>query len=584
MIRFKILGYDYVELPDDFDFTFTFNNSLFSFDRMQLNRSGEFPIPVTPKNEALFGFAGDPGKSGFFVRQKMAAELHYSGGKIRGTLSVGKRTGSSYSAIFVWGELERLMTIKNAGVLNNYFPPGDFLPTNSAEVTSAYNVDGRLLDYFKFYNYKNGIKDGDKLVTGMNLSPTVSLGYLLSEAADQIGVNIDTSLMGTAFNAVGVVLSGNNYINTLASVTVTGIPATTLNFSGGSDFFQLSTVEFRYYDMDAFISTWRRKKVKVLVAKRDCRVRFESDSPALAPVTGIGTTFLLNTVGQGHFQIIRSGSEFELKKDDYFTIVSWHDYFFNRPSSGAYGTSVNVTFKVYAGDEGYVDLGEPYYLKPNLPDVTMIDLLKTYAALFHCGIKYDVSTNTISFFNYNFDKSAAREIDDIIISVRSVDRSFLDYSRKNRIECKSDDYVAEGDKFTIDYTIQNDSLPAESILFTIPFSEGKRGLNSDVVINDFELTDPFKKVSKIGTLVTASKTSGQVYLKHISKLYENFGIPNLLRDIVLNSTTVVLTVKMDIQTFLSISGESTWKWRGKHYCCVEASHSGSVAELTLVRL
>jgi hypothetical protein len=214
----------------------------------------------------------------------------------------------------------------------------------------------------------------------------------------------------------------------------------------------------------------------------------------------------------------------------------------------------------------------------------MIDLLKTYAGLFHCGIKYTAATNTISFFNYAFDKSAATEIDDIIIDVKSVDRSFLDYARRNRVECKSEDYVGAGDKFVIDYLIQNDSLPVDKTLYTIPFSEGRRGLNSDVIINDFELVDPFKKVAKVGTLVVATKGAGETDLKHISKLYENFSITNLIRGIVFNSTTVVISVKMDVKTFLSLNGEDVFKWRGRHYCCVEASHSGGVSELTLVKI
>jgi hypothetical protein len=584
MIRFKILGYDYVELPDDFDFTFTFNNGLFSFDRMQLNRSGEFAIPVTPRNEALLGFAANPGKSGDFVRQKLAAELHYSGGKIRGTLTVGKKTGGSYSAVFIWGELERLMAIKQSGVLTNSVNFTDSLDTDPGEIGTAYSATGVLTSGFAFYNYLNGVADVDKLVTGNNLSPTVKLSYLLEEAAAAEGVTLDMTTIGAAADAIGVVLAGNNADPALEAVTVTGKPDSTLNFSGGSAFFGLGTVDFKWLDRGAlFFNVWRKQEVKVLVALKDCRVRFEADSINLAAVTGTGATFLTSGVADGSFQFIKESNEFELKEGDYFTIVHRSDYFFDKPVK-AFGATVSVSLKVFAGDAGSVDLGDTYYLKPNLPEVSMIDLLKTYAGLFHCGIKYTAATNTISFFNYAFDKSTATLIDDIIIDVKSVDRSFLDYARRNRVECKSEDYVAPGDKFVIDYLIQNDSLPVDKTLYTIPFSEGRRGLNSDIIINDFELVEPFKKVARVGTLAVATKGAGETKLKHISKLYENFSITNLVRGIVFNSTTVVVSVKMDVKTFLSMDGEDVFKWRGRHYCCVEASHSGGVSELTLVKI
>lgn len=581
MIRFKILGYDYVELPDDFDFTFTFNNSLFSFDRMQLNRSGEFAIPVTPKNEALFGFAADPGKSGLFIRKKLAAELQYSGGKIRGTLTVGNRTGSSYSAIFVWGELQPLMTIKNAGVINNFISFTDSLDTDPGEIVTGYYATGVLPTAFAFYNYQNGVAEADKLVTGNNLSPTVKLSHLLDSAAEGAGITIDKTLLGDAGESIGVVLAGNNTDPTLEAVSISGKPDSTLNFTGGAAFFGLGTIDFRWRAFSGLF--WKKRAVKVLVAKKDCRVRFESDYNTLAPVTGDGRTFLLSTQLPESFQNIKAGAEFELKVGDYFTIVSLQDYFFDRPIQ-PFDTTVSVDIKVFAGDAGTVDLGDTYYLKPNLPDISMIDILKTYAGLFHAGIRYDSATNTISFFNYAFDKSSATVIDDVIIDVKSVDRSFLDYARRNRLECKSEDYVGAGDKLVIDYPIENEGLQADKTLYTIPFSEGRRGENSDVVINDFELVDPFKKLAKVGTLVTSSRVSGQTSLKHITMLYENFSIPNLLKGIVFNSTTVVVSVKMDIKTFLSIAGEMVFKWRGKHYCCIEANHAAGVAELTLIKI
>src|SRR5574344_308358 len=119
MIRFRIVGSGYVELPADFDFTFNYNNGIFAFDKMQLSRSGEFTIPRTPANDLLLGFSHDPSNDGNYIRKSKPAELHYSGGKIDGYLFIGKfTTGSGYSAVFVYGELAGLKRIQELGTID----------------------------------------------------------------------------------------------------------------------------------------------------------------------------------------------------------------------------------------------------------------------------------------------------------------------------------------------------------------------------------------------------------------------------------------------------------------------------------
>ena len=53
MIRFRIVGSGYLELPSDFEFSFSYNNGVFAFENMQLSRSGEFTIPRTPIKDVM---------------------------------------------------------------------------------------------------------------------------------------------------------------------------------------------------------------------------------------------------------------------------------------------------------------------------------------------------------------------------------------------------------------------------------------------------------------------------------------------------------------------------------------------------
>lgn len=576
MIRFRIVGSGYLDLPADFDFSFQYNNSVFAFENMQLSRSGEFITPRTPANDAILEFSHDVAKDGEFIRKRKSAELHAPGIKIPGFLYFGKYSNGGYSTIFVYGELTALKRINESGAISNYIAPTDALTAVASSITSAYFADGLLADKFKFYNYINGISAADKLVTGVNLSPTVKLSYLLSEAATATGLTVDTTTIGAAKDAIGVVLSGNNASPDLTDVTISGAPDNNLSFTGGTGYFNFGTAKMKYKPQGSLF--WKTKEVNVLVAKRDLKVKFNSFN-GVAAATGDGKFYTKNTIYYypDNFSICE---EFPLKQGEYFTVVDLDDFYLWKITS--YSTSVFATIKVYSGDAGTVDVGETYYLKPNLPDITIIDILKIYANLFRCGLIYDSSTNTVSFFNFSFDKSSAMALDDILIEVSEVERSFLDYCQKNKIDFKSEEYVVN--RFSLNYLINNDNLQADKTLYTIPFSDGIQTTDSNVQINDFELVAPFKKTAKQSTLAVASKTNGQTYLKHISMLYRNFSIPDNLTSIIANSTTATFKVRMDAKTFLDISNTDTFKYRGVYFCCIEGKYSNGVANLTLIKI
>jgi len=277
-----------------------------------------------------------------------------------------------------------------------------------------------------------------------------------------------------------------------------------------------------------------------------------------------------------------AGETITVKKGTTIAFAGTADYWFSDYFYQNYQTTVDLSFNIYSGDVDTVDYNETYYLRDNLPDVTLIDLLKVFANIFRCGLDYDAATNTITFFNFDFVKSAATPIDDIMISEPKVERKFLNYARKNTIEFNSEDYVKE--PYQLSYTVNSDLIDAEKTLYKVPFSEGNRGVNSDVEISDFELAAPYKRTCKTPTICVGSKTVGQDYLKHIGYLYENWDIPDNLTAIVQNSTTMVVQVRMNVKDFLSIKNKDTFRYRGKAYCCTGATHSDNSAELTLVRL
>lgn len=573
MIRFKLVGGDYLDLASDFNFTFSYNNTLFAFDNMQVSRSTEFQIPATPKNNMILGFASDPSTDGGWVRTKKQAELHYSGGKIDGFLFFGKYSKGSYSAIFVYGELEALKTAKEKGNLVEYCDFTESLPTVSPTFRSAYSAGGTLPYSFAWYNYKNGTADANRLVGAMNYSPSAKLYTLIARAATKAGINLSIDGVISAINSIALILPTQKKAEAGTSISFAGVPNSTLVVTGAVGYLQSVTKTFKYKPVSSLF--WQRQAVACFECLQDLTIKINTFGMPIYIVTGDGREIIsLNKLA------IEVGQEYSFKKGDYFSLVSTADYFFGQPDDDYDQDIGTMTASVWGASQTEVGIGDTYYLQPNLPEVTLIDLLKTAANLLRMGIDYDVVTNTVSFYNFAFDKSQAIELDSKTIEILSVDRTFLDYARRNIVDFKSEEYVKN--RATIDYKINNDLIAAEKQLFTIPFSEGNFDEQNNVVVQDFDAEN--KKTAKVATIGIASKVSGQTYLKHVSELPKNVVLNTNLERIINESTTIVWVGRMIAGDFLKLKNKNTYKYKGQYYCCIDGTHSDGTATLTLVKI
>lgn len=573
MIRFKLVGGEYLDLASDFNFTFSYNNTLFAFDNMQVSRSTEFQIPATPKNNIILGFASDPSTDGGWARTKKQTELHYSGGKIDGFLFFGKYSKGSYSAIFVYGELSAIKTAKEKGNIVEYCDFTESLPTVSPTFRSAYSAGGTLPYAFAWYNYKNGTADANRLSVAMNYSPSVRFNTLISRAATKAGLTLDVNNVVSAINSIALILPTQKKPATPTSISFSGVPNSTLVVSGAAGYLKSVTKTFKYRPSGNLF--WQRQAVVCFEALQDLTIKINSKSDFTHIVTGDGRTFLDEGISG-----ITIGYEYSFKQGEYFTFVSYYDYILKQPYDDFGRTIGTIGCSVWGASQTEVSIGDTYYLQPNLPEVTFTDLLKTAANLLRMGIDYDVATNTLSFYDFSFDKSQAIELDSKTIEILSVDRTFLDYAQRNYVDFKSEEYVKN--RATINYKINNDLIAAEKQLFTIPFSEGNFDEQNNVVVQDFDAEN--KKISKTATIGIASKVSGQTYLKHVSQLPKNVTLNTNLERIINESTTIVWVGRMIAGDFLKLKNKNTYKYKGQYYCCIDGTHSGGATTLTLVKI
>ena len=573
MIRFKLVGGEYLELPSDFKFSFSYHNTLFAFDNMQVSRSTEFQVPATPKNNLILNFASDPSSDGGWVRARKQAELHYSGGKIDGFLFFGKYSKGNYSAIFVYGELEALKTAREKGNLVEYCDFSESLLTVSPTFRSAYSAGGILAYNFAWYNYKNGIADANRLVGAMNYSPSVKLYTLIARAATKAGINVNIDGVSSSINSIALILPTQKKADVATAISFAGVPNSTLVATGAAGYLQSVTKTFKYKPVSSLF--WQRQAVVCFEALQDLTIKINTFGQPIYIVTGDGREIIsLNKLA------IEVGQEYSFKKGDYFSLVSTADYFFGQPDDDYDQNIGTVTASVWGESQTEVGIGDTYHLQPNLPEVTLIDLLKTAANLLRMGIDYDVATNTVSFYNFAFDKSQAIELDSKTIEILSVDRTFLDYARKNIIDFKSEEYVRNRQQIT--YSINNDLIAEEKILYTIPFSEGNFDEQNNVVVQDFDAEN--KKTAKAATIGVVSKVSGQTYLKHVSEIQDNVVLNENLGRIISESTTIVWVGRMIAGDFLKLKNKNTYKYKGQYYCCIDGTHTDGTATLTLVKI
>lgn len=571
MIRFKITGADFLELKSGTEIQFQYNNSTLAIGNVKLSRSTEFLIPKTPHNESLLLFSSNIAGNGVMMRRKVQAEAHHSsGGYVKGYLSLKSYSKNEYSAIFVYGELEVLKKTLELGNISTYVATTKYIFVNSGTTTvSAQNASGILLNDFDFYRYISDVPTADRFATTINMSPTVKLRYLLGLCATATGINLDSSFDSDPIKGIGILLKGKSGGQPTLDLSVTNSP--------DFEYFTYSGTASSLFDVfDKYIQVENDLVfARCLMALQDTTLYFPNEiANGVLDVNGSVVSFSENNVMK-----IKSGFKYNLKAGDIFFISHSSNYYFGILRL-PFTTTINASFKAYKSiSVEDVQLNSQFTLKDNLPELTFNDLLKTTAGIMLSGLGFDEATNTLSLFDFNYDKANSIAIDDILIEIESVDRTFMDYCRKNEIRFKSEDYVSNDS--SIVYSIDNANLAEKKLIYTIPLNDGIKSGNF-VYIKDFQYQNGWKKTAKTDSLVIASKTSEN--LEHISRIYENFPtiLNSKLKAIIENSTTVKVKLKMYLFQFLAINYRSTFKYRGIHYTVYEASFSGGIVSATLI--
>ena len=568
----------------DTQMAFKWQSSYFSFDDLQISRTQEFTLPRTPRNERIMAFAGEVQQGGQMMMQTLQAVAVVEGIQITGTLVIGEVTPSGYKAVLTYGNLAKLAEIKAASNIGDYLQLSDSIVMDGTLVSPLANLN--------FARYDNGSGS----LTAMRF-PSVSVEYLMQQCEAYFGVNVSGIDAGTlrivlnTLNADGYQI-GSNTVTLGTDGAMTGYDA---------NFFRPTqvTVENEQYQVT--------RTIPALKVTTPVKMRITGDN-TYTPDPFYG--FMYNCLiimfnGSAEWNIFKGqtiDTEVELRDGAVIMFASQRR---GVTAAGAvyyyyddYITSVAKTFTMtLTGVGGTTAWGEMYYLQPNLPQVTYMDLLKSVAAITNKYITYDAATNTIQGVSLDALAAASVNIDARFIAEEKLERKVGKWMQDNVIVYDELEGTGESVRNYTEkhYIVQNTTLEKRKELLKHKFAQGGQTSNTT-------LQQSYPTILRIVSTELKEDTGNQT-----TEALKGFAKPVLaqgntyqlgkqtltlikavksskVQDICDRCTHYVCKVQMPLYEFIGISEQTVYNLKGCDWVVESAEWAKGVARLYLQRV
>lgn len=598
MIRFSIAG-RYLDLPADLSLTLKRTNMLFAFDKIECERSASFNIPATPNNDAIFQLSKMPQAYGSGMRVRYAAQMQASGVTKNGYLYISSADKSAYNAVFVTGELLGLQAIRNAGKVADFFSSiRDFVAFNSG----IYDVTPSSTGY-RWANIRHKSKDGKTY-------PSWRLDRIVNDALAEIGVTwvrptmyvravvgepkLLPSMPFTVSRGISGMWADVTQVYPYNQITTIGADAGIEEILTKENFGALYRRHYRDYDQSNKNITYGGN-IQHFVAQQRIAITFAADFPSdvyigtfygAGAYTGTftfygdrsfgkswdGTQSVTTRTGDplaGRSVTIERGQSFCFIREsdlldytaytgDTTSAIQW--------SEGWQNVRTEVTFdKMTIEGTGDVEDGFRLRFVDNLPDVSIVDLLKVIAALTG-KVLYYTDANGVTFDDLQVNTWDMFDLSGRVLSIGDMKRAFGDYAQENIVKFDSGEGVLGAEELRVTYDIFNANLEAEKVLQTIPFSEG----GSDGVYLYLRAGVDVQTLAD----ADAAKTDNNMLRVGLQK------IP-AIQTLCDASTAVAIKARMSLLEYERITPKTVLYYDGVRYVWTEAQWNKEVATLKL---
>ena len=584
---------------------------LFAFDKIECERSASFDIPATPQNDRIFQLAKWIQAPGTGMRRRYYAQMQASVVTKNGYIYVDAYAKGNYKAIFVTGELLGLQQIRDAGKLADLAIFSDTVAWTAGLVPDLPN---RATDNWNIVKYSQAgspphpswlIKYVVDTIVAANNLPAINIPA--SGHGLRVITGVPQLLKQTDVSFARAIASGN-WVDVTQTypyprITTLGIQSSAGDLSG---LFSLADYDVQYrrhwedYDFQTMQPVLRTVtyagNVQHLVTTQKVKLTFSRDFPAdtyigtfddYGQYTGgfgflgdrsfgkywNGSQSVTTRIGEplaGRTVVLEAGTSFVFVREsdlldytkyteDTTTHETWEQGWKNVRSA------FDVTGVTIEGD-GDAVVGNTVRLQDNLPDITLVDLLKAVAALTGKVLNY-TDYSGVTFDDLDVSTWSVKELKNVI-SVETMSRKFGEYAQRNTLQFDSDKSVAQSARVIDAYVIDNDNLESVKELQTVPFSEG--GVNYDGAVEIVAVAEDNEKdtVADAATSVTSMARASLPLNENLQSLCDA-------------STAVTLQVSMSLLEYESIQAKTAIYYDGVKYVWAEAQWSKDVATFKL---
>lgn len=568
MIRINIIGKGFLEMFEEGGIGFKKENQLFRFSDGSLGRSSEFSIPDTQNNRLLLEMGGDPLQYGQMLRKRHECQVLYDCGSFMATVAVTAWVPGSFSCVIYMEDSAWLRKIQDLKLADVPWTKQLYCTWGTGTPYDANDPNVPTLDIVR---YNNGVGT----IAGWQLLPSVDLGDFITEIEDAIGVPI-YGFVGK-FRLVFPTINGRDGED--VRINVTG--QNTIAF----------TQVYPYFSSVQFTLEWARanvlgvfvgggsQTVTGFTPSEDVNVTFPTTFP-------VGVYLLKHNTRLARCEIVGgvdsygngdslAGRTVKLKQGTNYVFVDDDGIGFD--ANGSYigwkdsHYPIDVTVRVINASEE-MQLGDTWHLADNLPDMTVIEFLRSVALAL--GREIVFYPDSINF--QTPDKLSIVPLPRII-SIDSVSRKVEAWggdAGKVTVSFDSDDYVT--DPIVAEYPIDNGQLEGVED-HKSSFSEGNYSTKG-VLIQDVTVEGGTPKPT--GKKVTIARVDDN--LQDLQRV----DVPTLSDndDIAENSTCIKVKSLASESFFFGLAYNDILSFRGMLARWMDAEWSGGVLSMVVQKI
>lgn len=573
-------------------------NTLFAFDDLCSERTTEFKLPCTPKNDRAFAIARIPAYKGDAMRKQYTAQLQNGLTITDGFLYINEFDGKDYSVVFVGGFVYNLKAWDNSKWGEVLLPD---LEMTYYPNTNIYDANANNIPIIARVRYHNDNEDTEIQQLRNFYMHSIHLEQLFTLLTQQ-GLFKITGLVGQNIRLIRN--DEYKYKDVLEKLQNVQSYANYLDVETNTQAIRVENVSVQGVDVPMFICNTGMKITfpsdtptnLCLVYSKNGEVMFMGSRRFTFDNIGdpiySGQPLAGQTVEIGEFD----GNLYEggvLLMDASGAHPLWQpnlEIYFNIGSGGmanvpTYNLNVRVTCE---SDD--VHIFYPYGLKPHslLTDLSLADLLKAYAACTNTLIcmRKDGSVEFVQSYGEN-----QIELKDIV-KKKNVSRTFSNFAQLNIIKFKEDSAVEDWERIRAEYIIENVNIDKEKTVLELAYIEGGQYPEQ---IPPFTYENPLQPIPD-NTLIYVRDTkqgfrgfyipNDTIALSDTETFLQRVTIPklNILQHLCDESTKYKVNVRMTYSKFSEIDGDVTLLLDGTRYTWIEANWGSEQCEFVLQKI